>query len=166
MSVSTTHRRPRQDSSMSTCWPSRTPQPPTPQDVSATDLVPKRMKLLAWDRPWPPGTAHTARHEPDLREKIPHRRTHRAPPKQKYTSTKQRPFSHRCPRGSSSTTAASDAHPARHPLPSITGYRARCSRVTPIRRFPGPGRASPGTPPPLSIRSNTPYAEESFGACT
>ena len=45
-------------------------------------------------------------------------------------STKQRPFPHRrlcCPLGSSSTTAASDAHPARHPLPEVIGYRARCS---------------------------------------
>ena len=37
-----------------------------------------------------------------------------------YAPTKQRPFPHRrlcCPLGSSSTTAASDAHPAHHPLP-------------------------------------------------
>ena len=75
-------------------------------------------------------------------------------PDRHHASTKQRPFPHRrlcCPPGSSSTTAASDAHPARHPLPGSAGYRARRSGDT-IRR--SPGRGGPlQFPPPLSGRS-------------
>ena len=59
--------------------------------------------------------------------------THRAPPPLHCASTKQRPFPHRrlcCPPGSTSTTAASDAHPAHHPFPGTTGYRARLSDST------------------------------------
>jgi hypothetical protein len=47
--------------------------------------------------------------------------------------TKQRPFPPRrlyCPLGSIGTTAASDAHPARHPLRGVTGYKARSSDDT------------------------------------
>ena len=89
---------------------------------------PTARETVARDRPWPPGTAHAARHEPD-----PHGTTPAAAElaetaltgplhRQQYASTKQRPFPHRrlcCPLGSSSTTAASDAHPARHPLPGL-----------------------------------------------
>ncbi len=68
--------------------------------------------------------------------------------------TKQRPFPHRrlcCPPGSSGTTAASDTHPARHPLPGETGYRTR--RSDGITRRP-PGRGGPPQfPPPPSERS-------------
>jgi hypothetical protein len=39
--------------------------PRTPQNVPAVDLVPQRVERLARDRPWPPGKAHAARHEPD-----------------------------------------------------------------------------------------------------
>jgi hypothetical protein len=57
-----------------------------------------------------------------------HAGTHRAPPSQHDASTKQRPFPHRrlcCPPGSTGTTAASDTHPARGPLPEVVGYRTR-----------------------------------------
>jgi hypothetical protein len=70
-------------------------------------------------------------------------------------STKQRPFPHRrlcCPLGSIGTTAASDAHPARRPLPRVTGYRARCSNNI-IRRLLGRGGGPPQFPPSLSERS-------------
>jgi hypothetical protein len=68
--------------------------------------------------------------------------------------TKQRPFPPRgfcCPVGSSGTTAASDALPARHPLPGITGYRARRSDGN-LRRPPGRG-GPPQFPSPPSERS-------------
>ena len=72
-------------------------------------------------------------------------------PDRRCAPTKQRPFPHRrlcCPPGSTSTTAASDAHPASHPLPGVTGYRTPRSGST-IRRPPGRG-GPPQFPPPLS----------------
>ena len=56
-----------------------------------------------------------------------------------------------CPVGSSGNTAASDAHPARHPLPGSAGYTARRSGDT-IRRSPGRG-GPPQFPSPPSERS-------------
>ena len=56
-----------------------------------------------------------------------------------------------CPPGSTSTTAASDAHPASDPLPGVTGYRTPRSSDM-IRRSPGRG-GPPQFPPPPSIRS-------------
>src|SRR5690348_5385485 len=56
--------------------------------------------------------------------------------------------------GSTGTTAASDAHPASHPLPGVTGYRTPRSGST-IRRLPGRG-GPPQFPPPPSIRSAPP----------
>src|SRR6185312_11940900 len=53
--------------------------------------------------------------------------------------------------GSTGTTAASDAHPASHPLPGVTGYRTPRSGSN-IRRPPGRG-GPPQFPPPLSMRS-------------
>jgi hypothetical protein len=89
------------------------------QHVSATDLVIQRVEPspgISLGRPvqrWlqisnlvlPGGTSHEGTHQP-----FPARNA----------STKQRPFPHRrlcCPLGSTSTTAASDAHPAHCPLP-------------------------------------------------
>jgi hypothetical protein len=83
-----------------------------------------------------------------------HRDTHRAPPSQHYASTKQRPFPHRrfcCPVGSIGTIAASDAHPARHPLPGIPVIGHAASDDT-LRRSPGQGGPLQFPPPPL-IRS-------------
>ena len=59
--------------------------------------------------------------------------------------TKQRPFPHQrlcCPLGSSSTTAASDAHPAPRPLPGLTGYRAGRSDEAPQHHRAGEGLPS------------------------
>jgi hypothetical protein len=56
-----------------------------------------------------------------------------------------------CPPGSTGTTAASDAHPASHPLPGVTGYRTPHSGDK-TRRPPGRG-GPPQFPPPPSIRS-------------
>jgi hypothetical protein len=71
--------------------------------------------------------------------------------------TKQRPFPPRrlcCPHGSTGTTAASDAHPARRPLPGLAGYRARRSDSH-TRSAAGPG-GPPQFPPSPSERS-TPH---------
>jgi hypothetical protein len=38
--------------------------PCPPQGISAEDLVSQRMEPTPGNRPWPPGTAHAARHEP------------------------------------------------------------------------------------------------------
>jgi len=83
-----------------------------------------------------------------------------------HASTKQRPFPHRrlcCPLGSSSTTAASDAHPARHPFPGlpVIGHAAPATHP----QVTGPGRASP-VPAATVDTFRAPYAGESFGACT
>jgi hypothetical protein len=85
-----------------------------------------------------------------------------------YASTKQRPFPHRrfcCPLGSTSTTAASDAHPASHSLPEVIGYRAPRSGNNTAPQVTGPGRASP-VPAATVCTFRAPYAGESFGACT
>jgi hypothetical protein len=67
-----------------------------------------------------------------------------------------------CPAGSSGTTAASDAHPARHPLPGITGYRTRRSNGK-LPQAAGPGRASPV--PAATFRTfHAPYAGRFLGA--
>src|SRR5215207_50499 len=92
--------------------------------------------------------------------------THRAPPPLLCASTKQRPFPHRrlcCPLGSTSTTAASDAHPAHHSLPGTTGYRARFADSFKSPQAVGPGRASP-VPAVTSCTFRAPYAEESLTA--
>ncbi len=83
----------------------------------------------------------------------------RAPP------TKQRPFPSpqvvlSC--GSTGTVAASDAHPAGHPLPGVTGYRTpRSSSTNP--QAAGPGRASP-VPAATIDTFRAPYAGESLTA--
>ena len=119
------------------------------QDVPAMDLVLKRVEpspgiglgrpvkrmLQGTDRVPSPGP-RSGGTSPDG--------THRAPPRQHYAPTKQRPFPHRrlcCPPGSTGTTAASDAHPASDPLPGVTGYRTPRSGDNP--QVTGPGRASP-----------------------
>src|SRR4249919_340761 len=92
--------------------------------------------------------------------------THRALLDHHYAPTKQRPFPHRrlcCPPGSTSTTAASDAHPARRSLPGTTGYTARSSDNTETPQAAGPGRASP-VPAVTICTFRTPYAEESLTA--
>jgi hypothetical protein len=67
-----------------------------------------------------------------------------------------------CPPGSTGTTAASDAHPASHPLPGVTGYKTPRSGST-IPQATGPGRASPV--PAVTIDTfRAPYAGESFAA--
>ena len=48
-----------------------------------------------------------------------------------------------CPLGSTGTTAASDAHPASHPLPEVIGYRTPRFRQHQAPQVAGPGRASP-----------------------
>ncbi|MGH4011215.1 MAG: hypothetical protein ACRDTH_24160 [Pseudonocardiaceae bacterium] len=45
-----------------------------PQDVPAKDPCPATHETVARDRPWPPGTAHAAGHEPGPPEQIPTRR--------------------------------------------------------------------------------------------
>jgi hypothetical protein len=119
---------------------------------------------LPRDRPWPPGTAHAARHGPDGSAG-----TLPADPEagglamtaltgSLLTDTAHRrsggPSYHRrfcCPPGSTGTAAASDAHPASDPLPGGTGYRTPPS-VSKIRRLPGRG-GPPRFPPSLSMRS-------------
>ena len=134
--------------------------PRPPQDVSAEDLVSYRVEPspgIGLGRPVKrmlqgPDRIR-GRTSPDGGTS--RNGTHRAPPPLHYTPTKQRPFPHRrlcCPLGSTSTTAASDAHPARHPFPGTTGYRARDSDRTNIRRLPGRG-APPQFPPSRSERS-------------
>jgi hypothetical protein len=94
-------------------------EPRALQHVPAMDLVIQRVEpspgvglgrpvqrsLQFSDLVVPGGTSHEGTHQPfPVRD----------------AQTKQRPFPHRrlcCPLGSTSTTAASDAHPARHPLP-------------------------------------------------
>ena len=83
-----------------------------------------------------------------------------------YAPTKQRPFPHRrlcCPLGSSSTMAASDAHPARHPFPGIPVIGHAAPATNP--QVTGPGRASP-VPAATLDTFRAPYAGESFSACT
>jgi hypothetical protein len=60
-----------------------------------------------------------------------------------------------CPLGSSGTTAASDAHPARHPLPGITGYKARRSDDA-INQMTADRRAGEGLPSSRRHRLNVP----------
>jgi len=74
----------------------------------------------------------------------------------------------------SSTTAASDAHPASHPLPGVTGYRTPRSGST-IRRLPGRGGTStvspvtsarsaphtPGSPSRLRLQASSPLPRPS-----
>ena len=59
------------------------------------------------------------------------------------------------------TTAASDAHPARHPLPEVIGYRARRSGGN--SQATGPGRASP-VPAATIWTFHAPYAGGSLTA--
>ena len=134
--------------------------PRAPQDVPAIDLVHERV-----ESPSGIGLGRPVERMLQGTDRIPGTRgshgggtsrdgTHRAPPPQRCASTKQRPFPHRrlcCPLGSTSTTAASDAHPASDPLPGFTGYRTPRSGNT-IRRSPGRG-GPPQFPPPPSIRS-------------
>lgn len=103
-------------------------RPCTRQDIPAVDLVPQRVEPpsgIGLGRPVErmlQGTDRIrGRTSPDGGTS--HAGTHRAPPLQQNASTKQRPFPHRrlcCPSGSSSTTAASDAHPAHFPFPGCT----------------------------------------------
>lgn len=76
---------------------------------------------------------------------------------------KQRPFPRPgfcCPVGSSGTTAASDAHPARPPFP---GLRLSAGDPPALSAATGPGRASPV--PIATFRAfHTPCAGEFFGA--
>jgi hypothetical protein len=65
--------------------------------------------------------------------------------------------------GSTGTTAASDAHPASHPLPGVTGYRTPRSGSN-IRRLPGRG-GPPQFPPSLSMRS-APHSRGVLRGCT
>jgi hypothetical protein len=76
---------------------------------------------------------------------------------------KQRPFPRPgfcCSVGSSGTTAASDAHPARLPFP---GLRLSAGGAPALSAATGPGRASPV--PVATFRAfHAPCAEEFFGA--
>src|SRR4051812_23025352 len=129
------------------------------QNVSAVDLVPKRMKStsgIGLGRPVErvlQGSNRIGRSR-SRSGGTSRNGTHRAPPSHHDASTKQRPFPHRrlcCPLGSIGTTAASDALPAGRPLPEVIGYRTpRSDNI--FRRLPGQG-GPPQFPPPLSERS-------------
>jgi hypothetical protein len=87
--------------------------------------------------------------------------THRAPPDNTAHRRSSGPSHHRrfcCPPGSTGTTAASDAHPASHPLPGSS----RLSDATLRQHHPqaaGPGRASP-VPAATLDTFRAPYAGE------
>ena len=147
---------------------------PTPRHRTSLriDLVPQRMKPspgIGLGRPVQrmlQGTNRIRRNRPHSGGTS-HNGTHRAPPSQQYASTKQRPFPHRrlcCPLGSSSTTAASDAHPARHPLPGIPVI-GRVAPMTPSAGHRAGEGLSSSRRHPL-IRSAAPYAGESFTAAS
>src|SRR6478752_1807484 len=167
ISVSTTHRLPRQDSSTSTCRAScgarRGRNPNEHANISASKIGSSTiftaacttrsategidnslrshdrsrtslrwtLSPSAWNRR--PGSALAARYsacckartgsitDPEAAELAETALTGLLQDEQ-YAPTKQRPFPHRrlcCPLGSSSTTAASDAHPARRPVPGV-----------------------------------------------
>jgi hypothetical protein len=147
--------------------------PRAPQNIPAEDLVMQRVEPppgIGLGRPVKrmlQGTDRIRRDNPGRPRSggTSHDGTHRAPPDRRCAPTKQRPFPHRrlcCPPGSSSTTAASDAHPASHPLPGITGYRTpRSGSRNP--QTAGPGRASP-VPAATIGTFRAPYAGESLTA--
>src|SRR6266498_2207218 len=145
--------------------------PPAPPHVLAEDLVEQRVEP-------PPGIGLGRPVQRMLQgtDRIPNSRsrnggtsrtgTHRAPPPQHHAPTKQRPFPHRrlcCPVGSIGTTAASDAHPARCPLPGVNRLLDATLQRHLAPRVTGPGRASP-VPAATIDAFRAPYAGESFTA--
>ena len=134
--------------------------PRAPQNITAADLVVQRVEPppgIGLGRPVQrmlQGTDRITGHPRSRSGGTSLTGTHRAPPRRHCAPTKQRPFPSpqvvlSC--GSTGTTAASDAHPASHPLPGVTGYRTPRSGDK-IRRSPGRG-GPPQFPPPPSIRS-------------
>ena len=104
----------------------RTVDPRTPQDVPAQDLVPQRVEPspgIGLGRPVQrmlQGTNLVQRRDVPTSAGLATSALTGPLHLQHYASTKQRPFPHRrlcCPLGSTGTTAASDALPARLPLP-------------------------------------------------
>ncbi len=136
------------------------------QDISAPDLVVERVEAssaVGLGRPVKRplqisdsvsrfGGSSRSRHSPAL-------------PCSDARSTKSRPFPPRrlcCPRGSSSTSAASDARPAHRPLPGSSPVIGQ--RLSPATaQFAGPGWASPVPAVPFHT-FHALYAGEFLGA--
>jgi hypothetical protein len=130
--------------------------PRTLKNVSAIDLVVERVEptsgiglgrpvqrsLQNLDLVWDGVSRH--RHSPALSTSIRTDEAAALPPRRLC-----------CPSGSSGTTAASDAHPARHPLPGLSGYRARCSGGSSRRP---PGRGGPPQFPSSRSERSVPHA--------
>ena len=113
------------------------------------------------DRPWPPGKAHAARHGPDP----PGLRPPSGGPSRMLGTHRTPPFSLRIDEaaalpspqvvlscGSTGTTTASDAHPARRPLPGSSPVIGRNAPP----RAPQPARAGEGLPSSRRHHLNVP----------
>jgi hypothetical protein len=134
--------------------------PRAPQHVTAADLVIQRVEPtsgIGLGRPVQrmlQGTDRIPRYRRSLRGGTSTDGTHRAPPHQRYASTKQRPFPPRrlcCPAAQPVLRPPpTPTRPAIH-FPACTGYRTPRSGDM-IRRPPGRG-GPPQFPPPPSIRS-------------